>query len=300
MAGTDIDTSKAPTDEYETEQSRSRTNPEGRDACLVVIGGERIGTRVVPDGNPITIGRDPDCEFQIAKGNVSRRHCRLYVEDNEHWIEDLDSTNHTFVNDSRIERVALRDGDQIRICETTLKFIDEDNIESHYHSKLYEYTIRDPLTGMFNRRHAMRVLDTEVARAGRESGYVFSLALLDIDHFKIINDEFGHLAGDEVLEKINSIAERRIRASDTLARIGGEEFLLIIPGADREQAMTATGDLCGAIAEFGFQFDGESRHVTLSAGIASWREDLRVAGDLLREADDHLYIAKNEGRNQIR
>lgn len=64
--------------------------------------------------------------------------------------------------------------------------------------------------------------------------------------------------------------------------------------------MTVTRDLCGAVAEFNFQFDGESRHVTLSAGIASWREDLRVAGDLLREADDHLYIAKNEGRNQIR
>ncbi|MGB0514505.1 MAG: GGDEF domain-containing protein, partial [Wenzhouxiangellaceae bacterium] len=226
----DFDTNHGPTDEQETRLFRERARNGRSEACLVVIGGARLGTRVLLDrGGEVVIGRDPASDFQIAERSVSRKHCQVIVDQNRHWIEDLESTNHTYLNGRRIERAPLSDGDQIRICETTLKFIDAGNIEAEYHSELHESTIRDPLTGLFNRRHAMAVLDTEVARARRDSSYQLSIVILDIDYFKPLNDDLGHLAGDRALKRLSKLLSARIRAGDTLARIGGEEFMLIAP-----------------------------------------------------------------------
>lgn len=270
-----------------------------QDACLVVISGARLGARIVPGEREVVIGREVHADFQIADRGVSRRHCRIVMRDGCHWIEDLQSTNHTYVNDRRIDQARLADGDHIRVFSTTLKYIGAGNIEADYHSELHETTIRDPLTGLFNRRHAMAVLDTESARALRDDGYRLALALLDIDFFKPINDEHGHLAGDEVLKQLGRIAMGRIRGGDTLARIGGEEFALILPGAGRSEAWTLADALRRRVAEETFETGAATLQVTLSGGVAEWTRGMKRAEDLLRAADRNLYEAKHGGRDRI-
>lgn len=279
--------------------SRNRPDAETHDACLVVIRGARLGSRLVPDSESLVIGRDITADFQISDRSISRRHCRIVRDDGRFWVEDLGSTNHTYLNDERIERAPLRDGDLVRISQTVLKFIDESNIEAGYHSELHESTIRDALTGLYNRRHAMAVLDTEIARVKRDPAHELSLAILDIDLFKRINDEHGHLTGDGVLRTIARLAESRVRASDTMARIGGEEFILILPDTGRDQAVQLAESVRRTVEEEPFDIGGTPTTITLSAGVAQWQAQMSAVGQLLKAADEQLYRAKSSGRNRV-
>ena len=272
---------------------------DSHDACLVIIRGPRLGSRVVLADRPVVLGRSVDSDFQISERSISRRHCRIYREAGRFWLEDLNSTNHTFLNDEMIDRAPLRDGDHVRLSQTVLKFVDEGNIEAGYHSELHESTIRDALTGLYNRRHAMAVLKTEVAKARRDQDRDLTIMILDLDYFKEINDEFGHLAGDGVLKKMAGIAEDRVRASDTIARIGGEEFAVILPDTSAEDARNIGESIRQSIESEPFIVGGQQRSVTLSGGIASWSSELDDMSDLLRLADRRLYRAKSAGRNRI-
>lgn len=277
------------------------SHPETRanhDPCLVIIRGARLGSRIVLSEGPVVIGRSIDVDFQISDSSISREHCRLFEEDGQYWVEDLDSTNGTWLNEERVTRSALRDGDHLRISQTVLKFVDEHNIEAGYHSELYQSTIRDALTGLYNRRHAMAVLRTEIARASRDSG-ALAVVILDIDFFKEINDEFGHLAGDGVLKQITGIAARRVREADTFARIGGEEFALILPDTDREEARRIAEAIRESVASVAVEVGGEERRVTISGGVATWAPEIENMSELLRLADQRLYEAKSSGRNRI-
>lgn len=245
------------------------------------------------------IGRAVDADFQISERSISRRHCRVFREEGQYWIEDLGSTNHTWLNDEQVQRAPLRDGDLIRISQTVLKFVDEGNIEAGYHSELHESTIRDTLTGLYNRRHALAVLEKESARARRDGGYDLALVILDLDFFKDINDEYGHLAGDGVLRQMSRIAGDRVRASDTLARIGGEEFALILPDTGMEEARQLAESIRESVEAETFRL-GEADHtITLSAGVATWRPDMEGISELMRAADKQLYQAKSSGRNRV-
>jgi len=279
--------------------SRQQTR-DNHDACLVIIRGARLGSRIVLGDKPVVIGRSIEVDFQISDRSISRRHCRVFQDDGRFWLEDLGSTNHTFLNDEQIECTPLRDGDHVRLSQTVLKFVDEGNIEAGYHSELHESTIRDALTGLYNRRHAMAVLKTEVAKARRDEHRDLAIMILDLDFFKEINDEFGHLAGDGVLKKVARIAEERVRASDTLARIGGEEFAVILPDTTADDARTIGESMRQSIEAETFVVGGQQRSVTLSGGIASWSNELGDMSDLLRLADSRLYQAKSSGRNRIR
>src|SRR5699024_9003713 len=170
----------------------------------------RRSSDLVPGEAPLVIGRAVDADFQISERSISRQHCRIFLESDRYWIEDLGSTNHTWLNDQQIQRSVLRDGDLVRISQTVLKFVDEGNIEAGYHSELHESTIRDTLTGLYNRRHAMAVLEKEFARAQRDAGSRLALVILDLDFFKDINDRHGHLAGDGVLRELTAIAAERV------------------------------------------------------------------------------------------
>jgi diguanylate cyclase (GGDEF)-like protein len=198
-----------------------------------------------------------------------------------------------------IERSALRDGDHVRISQTVLKFVDEGNIEAGYHSELHESTIRDALTGLYNRRHAMAVLKTETAKARRDPSRQLTIVILDLDFFKEINDEFGHLAGDGVLKRMARLAQERVRASDTFARIGGEEFAVILPDTSPEDAHGIAESIRQSIESETFEVADQQRTVTLSGGIATWSQDMSDMSELLRLADQRLYQAKSSGRNRI-
>jgi len=152
----------------------------------------------------------------------------------------------------------------------------------------------DPLTNIYNRRKFSQLLDLEIERVER---YNRSLAvvLLDIDHFKRINDTFGHDTGDSVLKKISRLLRENIRSVDTLARYGGEEFVLILPETNIKKAMTAAERIRRVIESKSFDKVG---HITISAGVSIFEEgDNRQS--IVKKADRGLYIAKREGRNGV-
>lgn len=165
--------------------------------------------------------------------------------------------------------------------------------------QLRERATTDELTGLANRRCFMQSLEREVARAGR-SGAPLSVAIADVDYFKRINDQFGHGGGDEVLRRLAATAAATMRTADVVARLGGEEFAILMPDTDEEAARRACERLRTAIAEHPVQLDTGARvPVTLSTGIA-----LFVPGEdrdrLVNRADHALYRAKEGGRNQVR
>jgi diguanylate cyclase (GGDEF)-like protein len=288
-----------PTDGETVLLGTGRSAQERHEACLVIIRGARLGSRIVPGTDPVVIGRAVDADFQISERSISREHCRVFLDQGRYWVEDLGSTNRTWLNDEEIERAPLRDGDLVRISQTVLKFVDEGNIEAGYHSELHESTIRDTLTGLYNRRHAMAVLEKEVARAQRDEDYALALVILDLDFFKDINDDYGHLAGDGVLKKLSAIAADRVRASDTLARIGGEEFALILPDTTLEEARQLADTIRASVEGETFRIGDEDHGITLSAGVATWEAGMADISDLLKAADRQLYSAKSSGRNRV-
>ena len=148
---------------------------------------------------------------------------------------------------SSCEDRQLRRGDQIKIGDTILKFLSGADLESQYHETIYRMTIMDGLTGIHNKRYLVEQLDRELSRATRH-GRPLSMVICDIDHFKRVNDEFGHLAGDYVLKEVAQLAKSRIRPDDVIARYGGEEIALILPETDLAGGVRIAGELRAMIA----------------------------------------------------
>jgi len=268
-------------------------------ACLVVIRGARLGTRVPLENAQITIGRDSSCDFQISERNVSRAHCRITRHSEAYWLEDLDSTNRTMLNGVSVEQAPLADGDQMRIGSTVLKFIGPGNIEADYHLELHENAVRDALTGLYNRRQLIGVLEHEIRKRRGRNGQPLTLALLDIDHFKKINDELGHLGGDSALRQLTAILSDHDRPRNILARIGGEEFALLMPETGIDEARRQLEQIREAVADYCFEIEGKQRRLTVSIGVVSWHADMEGTSDFLRAADEFLYQAKSTGRNRV-
>jgi diguanylate cyclase (GGDEF)-like protein len=156
----------------------------------------------------------------------------------------------------------------------------------------------DGLTQLSNRRYFDEMLDREVARAKRYKR-TFSLLVFDLDHFKRVNDRFGHLAGDAVLRQLGAVLLGRLRVNDVLARIGGEEFALITPEVSLDGAKDLAGKINRLIGDTRFEFEGSAVEITVSVGVAEWQPDYEDAWDLFKAADDKMYEAKRAGRNQV-
>lgn len=274
---------------------------------LFVIRGARLGTCLAPGSEPLIIGRAADVDCQFDDGELSRRHCRLVCDGEALWIEDLGSTNGTLVNGTLVERTRLFDGDHVRIGQTLLKCVSDGSDEARYHLAMYRGLVRDELTGLYNRRYALDALAQQIAQARHDPAHLFSAVMLDIDHFKNVNDRYGHATGDHVLREVARVLGYSIRASDTLARVGGEEFLVLLPGVGLADALRIADDLRAAVERDCVAINvppcAGARPpigaVTLSAGVGTWRAQLRDGDALLRAADDKLYEAKAAGRNRV-
>ena len=213
-------------------------------------------------------------------------------------LVDLRSTNGTFCNGERVDRHDLKDGDKISIGATTiLRFTYQDQVDEHYQKKLFESALRDGLTSTFNRRYFVDRLQAEIRFAVRHDK---SLALLfaDIDHFKKINDTFGHVAGDEVLASVARVMTSAIRAEDVLARWGGEEFSVICREIDLAGAQVLGERLRAAVEGHRFEHDGRIIPVTISVGAAVERK-IDDAHAFIAAADAAMYDAKRAGRNRV-
>ncbi|MEX6503886.1 histidine kinase N-terminal 7TM domain-containing diguanylate cyclase [Pseudomonas zhanjiangensis] len=198
----------------------------------------------------------------------------------------------------------LRDVTQRHLSELKLAealAVSEERLRtiSSLHEQLRDQALCDPLTGLYNRRHLDEFFGRELARAQREQAPL-ALALIDLDHFKRLNDEFGHLVGDEVLKAVAQHLLDSLRVSDAVFRIGGEEFLLILPNADAEEAHKRLEAICQRLAASALPTRSGPRHVTLSAGLAVYPAQGQALDELLHAADVALYEAKRTGRNRVR
>ncbi len=273
--------------------------PSSEAGCLIVIYGQEMGRRVRVTTEPLIIGRSPKCDIQVDQESVSRNHCRIRFEGGEFLVRDLGSTNGTYVNDDVVsEDGRLRHGDQLKVGRTILKFIVGDDVEVEYHEEIYRLMTTDGLTQLNNKRYFDEMLDREVARAKRYKRS-FSLLVFDIDLFKNINDQFGHLAGDAILRQLGAVLLGRLRVNDVLARIGGEEFALITPEVGLDGAIELAGKINRLIADTRFDFEGSPVAVTVSVGVAEWQPHYEDPGDLFKAADEKMYEAKRNGRNQV-
>jgi diguanylate cyclase (GGDEF)-like protein len=287
-----------------TTQRRSirptRDHVDGREpACLVVLQGQRLGQRIDVGDQPLVIGRAPECEFQIMERSVSRQHSKIWREPSGYRVKDLDSMNKTFLNDQPIIEAELKDGDHITIGSCVLKFMDRFSVEARYHEEIYQLATVDPLTDLYNRRQFLELLEKELARAANHRRPL-ALLIIDIDHFKAINDRYGHPAGDGVLKRVARTVSAHAREEFIIARIGGEEFAAVLPEHTVVQAAEFAERLRQAIADHDMAADGGPNRVTVSIGAAAWLAGMMGSSDLLRAADEQLYRAKQEGRNSVR
>ena len=273
--------------------------PAPRSACVVVIHGEGLGRRVDIGESPILVGRSQEATLTILHRSVSREHCRIWSAGDGYRIRDLGATNTTRVNETRIERdTLLADGDQVTVGESILKFISQDSVEARYHEEIYQLATHDALTDLCNRRHFIELADTEISRSIRHERPL-SLCIVDVDLFKPVNDRYGHISGDEVLRQIAALLRKQARNDDITARIGGEEFALLLPECDVEAARVFAERLRESVAATLFSPGGDPQHITVSIGIAALAPDRDTRPALMAAADTALYRAKSLGRNRV-
>ena len=280
----------------------SEKKPPSGDACLVNLHppGPDIGRRIPLVENQYIVGRDSEAGFVVSRSSVSRQHARLYVDDDGNWwVEDLNSTNGTFVNESRIHAQQLTDSDQVRFGDAIYKFLSGSNIESAYHEAIHNMAIQDGMTGIHNKRFFLEFLEREIAVASRH-GHPLTLVMFDVDHFKKVNDTHGHLAGDAVLKDLATRIRPRIRREDLFARYGGEEFACVLPSTGIEGGIVFADHLRLIIAERPTMFDNLSISFTISLGVTTLHRETDVdATALIKRADEKLYAAKHAGRNRV-
>ncbi len=249
-------------------------------------------------------------EKDIRQGSSSFR--EIHPDDRERIKEIFRKTVITGVGECAEFRFVLKDG-SIRHMESDGRAIRdaEGNVskvvvvsrditeQKRLEAELREMAATDTLTGLPNRRHFLTQLDQEMARVSRANDHCASVLMIDIDFFKQVNDSFGHSTGDSALRHLAGLMRKKLRKVDTLGRLGGEEFGIILPNAALPAAETFAERLRKGVAESPVQYLGHAIPLTISIGVTEIRADDTSADDTLMRADRALYRAKELGRNQV-
>jgi diguanylate cyclase (GGDEF)-like protein len=289
----DQSTTFTPDDLYQNSQGLEER------AHLIVLNGSSMGKLYLVTEN-LLLGRSSEAAVQLRDYGISRRHCRISLESGMPVLQDLGSRNGTFLNGQRIQKETLKEGDKIRIGLITLKFVFLDELEEFHAQRMADSAMLDSLTGIYNRRYFLSQLEIEIYYAIRH-GFPLSLLLVDLDQFKQINDNYGHLVGDEILIRFAELIKQNIRDEDLFCRYGGDEFIIMVRGTNLSQAVIFAERLRSEVAKLSINLIDESTHLTVSIGAASLPNSVSSVDpmDLIAASDAALYRAKHRGRNCV-
>ncbi|MBL4680435.1 MAG: GGDEF domain-containing protein [Pseudomonadales bacterium] len=274
---------------------------DGKRPCLIMIKGDFIGEVYELDSSVTMIGRSDDVNLTVSDISISRKHAMVVFREKNFYVSDLDSTNGTFINKELVGSARLlREGDKLTVGSVTFKFSYQDDEDTEYHSMLRNMAIKDGLTRIYNKRYFDEMLNKEFDY-NRRNNSGLSLVMFDIDHFKSVNDQFGHPAGDFVLKELAQLVEHAARGYDVFARSGGEEFIFLMRGADLDAAIQLANRVRTAVETHQFVYDGQTIKITVSLGVSYWdgNDAMTSAQSIIEAVDKKLYEAKNNGRNKV-
>ncbi|OVE80830.1 hypothetical protein BVY03_05355 [bacterium K02(2017)] len=279
----------------ELEIDTSETEP-----YFIIVAGKDIGKLYAIDSDELVAGRSTDCDIWIEDNTISRKHFKIKKTGRTYQVIDMKSTNGTFINNKRVQSAALEAGDKIQISKDTIiqfDFFDEDRKISE--EKRYEMGVMDPVTSTFNKSYFLKRVSDEFSFSVRQN-LPLSILMFDIDYFKMINDNFGHLAGDKVLQEMGQIVAGMIRNDDVFCRYGGEEFVIIMRNTSCQDAVNLAERIRKKIEDTTIEYDDDKIKVTISLGVAtSIDKNFRDYVSLINDADKFLYQSKGNGRNQV-
>lgn len=283
------------------ELPRGRPDSGHPEASVIVYDGDEIGAVYSLTRDETVFGRVPDCDVVLAEEKVSRRHAlirRTGTAPDDFELVDLNSTNGTFLNGEPITRAAVRDGDKISIGGSTLKFALLDEQDLSFQAKVIEMIHVDDLTGLLTKRSLFRALEKELVRAERYERPV-SVLMMDLDHFKTVNDTHGHLVGSHCLAQVGQVIRESTRSVDVNGRYGGEEFVSFLPETDIDEAAVVADRIREALDSRWFRRGETLYQVRISIGVSVYPEHGETVEQLVHAADVALYRAKGAGRNRV-
>ncbi len=284
------------------EATRQAIENQQEQPYLIVMAGNMAGQIFSLDTERTLLGRSPDCEVSLFDIDISRIHAEIRKHPNNQMVlSDFNSTNGTYLNGKQISQSELRDGDRVQLgCSTILKFSFHSEIEEMYQRRLYENAVLDGLTQIYNRKFFEDRLSTELSFAQRHQSSL-SLLMIDIDHFKSVNDTHGHLAGDQVLRYVAQSIKDLLRKEDIVARYGGEEFAVIARGIQPTQAAILGERIRSTVEMLEVPTNnGTFIRTTCSLGVVTMANNqFTNPQQLVHEADMRLYQAKRSGRNRV-
>jgi diguanylate cyclase (GGDEF)-like protein len=277
--------------------------PEARQAYLLVMAGSEMGHIHAIHGTTTVIGRARTAQLVIEDAGVSRNHVEVLTSpEGIVMVKDLGSTNGSLLNGTPLsaEPVPLKDGDRIQVgTSVLLKFSYGDHLDETFQKHLYSSAVRDGLTDAYNKRYLAERMEQEFANASRHKTPL-SIVVMDLDHFKSINDTHGHACGDYVLKTIARAISKTMRKEEVFARYGGEEFVVLLRETDLSKAGIFGLRVLKLVADTPLEWEGKRFRVTVSMGVASTSHgSFDSVAALFERADQLMYQAKRGGRNRI-
>jgi diguanylate cyclase (GGDEF)-like protein len=277
--------------------------------ALVFLSGDLLAVPIPLEREEVILGRALEADVRVNDTKVSRQHARINTVqnaktgENEYILTDLESRNGTFLNGHRVMRETLQHGDKLTIGEHILRFELLDEIDREYQRQIRRLLSHDDLTGLLSSRSFFSELRREASRSGAENRK-FCVLMMDIDHFKKVNDTYGHLTGSKTLEEIGLCITQILRSGDAASRFGGEEFAAFLLDAELTQGLVAAERIRQTVEEQDFSVirqgkPTETHKITISIGVACFPDDSRDPIELVEMADSALYRSKREGRNRV-
>jgi len=273
--------------------------PKRRLACLVQYSGSNRGKSYILDAPEMVIGRSPSVDIVINEQSVSRQHSKCFQASDNFDIEDMGSSNGTYVNNQKlISRYTLKDGDIVRLGTVLFKYYAHHNIDMLIVDDLYRMANIDSGTQIANKKNVIEALDSEF-KYSKAYTRPLSVIYFDLDHFKKCNDTYGHNAGDFILKETAQIVKSVIRKEDIFGRFGGEEFIIILPNTDSRTALAFAERIRTTIDQHDYVFEDKTMKQTISLGVSQLNSEMAQPKDLLENADQKLYKSKSNGRNMV-